>query len=38
MRIAELLNPENTLKRLGQDRSVETLKADQTRLESRIKT
>ena len=37
VRIAELLNPENTLKRLGQDRSVETLKADQTRLESRNK-
>jgi hypothetical protein len=36
-KIAELLNPDNTLKRLGQDRSVETLKADQTKLEARNK-
>ena len=36
-KIAELLNPENTLKMLGQDRSVETLKSDKTRLESRNK-
>lgn len=34
-KIAELLNPENTLKMLGQDRSVEKLKADQTKLEAR---
>jgi hypothetical protein len=36
-KIAELLDPENTLYLLGQNRSVETLKADKTRLESRNK-
>jgi hypothetical protein len=34
-KIAELLNPENTLKLIGQDRSVESLRADQTRLEKK---